>query len=421
MRYRAFSTGVYSGLPSPIYHDCRVMITAHYSAALAAFINAHGKWHLLPVAAIAANLARVSWINSFKRPASVLSFAFRHSEKAPPSYIAYSSGEMAILDHPAYVQIFDSDRVKTSDQIGRYLMVKIFSTARYSQMRFGDFDSLLRPPFRSLLSARKSPLLPLQIVHRAFEMARVLDLFAVRECGETANADIHTNGLSGRRHWLRFGRLANNQSIPAVNTARDPKLFALSFNRTGETDAATTNAWDYEFVAFERARPDAFIFLRKRMIPIFALESRKARLFSVLKTPEKALESFVNAFKSILLNASQVAFDFRQRAGFSQMARLFDIAKRLACELVTRYSFGEGGVVDLARVFKLTLTCFDKAFVDAKLELESLDCGIFGTGHRVQCLNHCARWQDLMKSCYSYQLVSFIPQSFNPLNSKFGR
>src|SRR5215475_11277013 len=34
--------------------------------------------HLLPVAAVAANLARISWIYSFKRPGSVLSFAFRH-------------------------------------------------------------------------------------------------------------------------------------------------------------------------------------------------------------------------------------------------------------------------------------------------------------------------------------------------------
>jgi len=83
------------------------------------------------MAASAANLARVSRIYSFKRPASVLSFAFRHREKASPSHIADCSGETAILDHPADVQIFDSDRVKSSDQISRYLMVKIFSTARY--------------------------------------------------------------------------------------------------------------------------------------------------------------------------------------------------------------------------------------------------------------------------------------------------
>src|SRR5215510_8108110 len=102
------------------------MITAYYSAARAAFVNTHGKRHLLPVAAFATNLARVSWINSFKRPASVLSFAFRHREKASPSHIADCLGETAILDHPADVQIFDRDRVKTSDQIASNLMVKIF-------------------------------------------------------------------------------------------------------------------------------------------------------------------------------------------------------------------------------------------------------------------------------------------------------
>ena len=185
------------------------MITAYYKSTLAAFVYTNGKRHLLLVAAVAASLARVSWIYSFKRPASVLSFAFRHREKAPPSHVADCSGETAVLDHPAYVQILDRDRVKTSDQISRNLVVEIFATARYLQMRFCDFDSLLCAPPRSLLSARKSPLLSLQVLQRALEMPRILDLFAVRERGETANADVYTDGLSGSRHWLGFGRLAN--------------------------------------------------------------------------------------------------------------------------------------------------------------------------------------------------------------------
>ena len=117
MRCRV-STGVYSGLPSPINDYCRVMITAYYKSALCAFVDTNSERHLLPVTTFAANLARVSWIYSFKRPASVFSFAFRHREKAPPSHIADCSGETAILDHPANVQIFDRDRVKSSDQIG---------------------------------------------------------------------------------------------------------------------------------------------------------------------------------------------------------------------------------------------------------------------------------------------------------------
>src|SRR5215471_1026353 len=116
------------------------MITAYYCAAFTALIYTNRKRHLLPMAAITANLARVSWVDSFKRPASVLSFAFRHCEKAPPSHIADCSGKTAILDHPAYVQIFDRDRVKSPDQIGRYLMVEILATARHFQMRLGEFD-----------------------------------------------------------------------------------------------------------------------------------------------------------------------------------------------------------------------------------------------------------------------------------------
>jgi hypothetical protein len=100
MRYRAISTGVYSGLPSPSDGDCRVMITAFHKPAFAAFVNTNGERRLLSVAAITANLARVSRINSFKRPASIFSFAFRHREKASPSHITDRLGEMAILDYP---------------------------------------------------------------------------------------------------------------------------------------------------------------------------------------------------------------------------------------------------------------------------------------------------------------------------------
>jgi hypothetical protein len=46
-------------------------------------------------------------------------------------------------------------------------------------------------------------------------------------------------------------------------------------------------------------------------------------------------------------------------------------------------------------VFEFTLARFYKAFVGAKLELEGPDCGIFGIGHRMQCLNRCTRWRDL--------------------------
>jgi 3',5'-cyclic AMP phosphodiesterase CpdA len=108
----------------------------------------------LSVAAFAAYLARVSRVYSFKRPASVLSFAFRHPEKAPPGHVTDRLGETVVLHHPAYVQILDRDRVKSSDQVGRDLVMEIFSTARYFQMRLGDFDSLFCAPLRPFPPAR---------------------------------------------------------------------------------------------------------------------------------------------------------------------------------------------------------------------------------------------------------------------------
>src|SRR5262245_15310843 len=185
------------------------MISAYYISTLAAFVYTNGKRLLLTLAPISANLSRLSLVHSFNRPASVLSFAFRHREKASPGHVTDCLGETAIPDHPANVQILDCDRVKSPDQIERYLMMEILSTARYLQMRFGHFDSLLCATLRPLPPARKSPLLSLRVLQRALEMPRILDLFAVRERGEIANADVYSDGLSGRRHWLGFGRLAN--------------------------------------------------------------------------------------------------------------------------------------------------------------------------------------------------------------------
>jgi hypothetical protein len=351
------------------------------------------------VTAPAANLARVSRVNSFKRPPSVFSFDFRHCKKVSPSHVTNRLREMAIPDHPANVQILDRDRVKAPDQIGRNLMVKILATAPDLHVRFGYFDPLFGAPPRSFLFARQSPLLPLQIRERVLEIARVFDFFPVRECGETGNANIYAYSLSGRWQGFRFWRLADNQSIPAINTACDAKLFALSFDRAGEPDSTASNAWNPELVALDRARSDFLVLLRESVIPVFALESGKPRLLSILNAAKKAIESLVNAFERILLDCPQMAFQFGQRASFSQMARLFCVAERLACYLITRNPFGKSSVIDLARVFKFALACLNKACVNSQLKFEGFDCGIFGFSHRVSRLYCDAHWRDLMKGC----------------------
>jgi hypothetical protein len=81
------------------------MITACHKPAFAAFVNTNGERRLLSVAAVTANLARVSRISSFKRPASKFTFTFRHREKASPSLVTDRLGEIAILDYPAVERI----------------------------------------------------------------------------------------------------------------------------------------------------------------------------------------------------------------------------------------------------------------------------------------------------------------------------
>jgi hypothetical protein len=398
------------------------MVTAYYNSTSGAFAYSNREWRLLSAAAVAANLARISRVCSFKRPASVLSFAFRHPEKEPPGHVTDRLGETAVLNHPAYVQILDRDRVKSPHQISRHLVMEIFSTARYFQMRLGDSGPLFRAPLRPFPPARKPPLLSLQALQRILEVAWIFDLFSVREYGETGNAYIYSDRLPSLWHRLRSWRFANNQSIPAVDAARDPKLFALSFDRAGEPDSTCPHAWDRKFVAFDRTGPDLLVFLREGVIPVFALESGKSGLLSVPDASKEAFVCFVKAFKRNLLDRPQMALYFWQRASFSQVARLLLVSKGCASDLITQDPFGKSGVIDLAGMFKLTLAGFYKAFVSAKPEFESLDCGIFGMSHGVQCLNHCAGWRDLVKELLLF-IGSFHLYRGQPINNtaKFGR
>ena len=100
-----------------------IMITVTDKSALLAFVNANRQGHLLPMAAFAASLTRVSGVHSFKLPASVFSFAFRYCEKLPPGHVKNSLCKIAVPHHPANLQVFDGDPVKAFDQFRRLFVV----------------------------------------------------------------------------------------------------------------------------------------------------------------------------------------------------------------------------------------------------------------------------------------------------------
>ncbi len=98
-----------------------------------------------------------------------------------------------------------------------------------------------------------------------------------------------------------------------------------------------------------------------------------------------------------------MAFHFGQCASAGQMARLLSITEGGARDPVTGNPLGKGGVVDLARVFKLALRRLNKAFVCAKLKLVGFDYGIFGFSHCVMFSINVVHWRGLVKG---YKLSS---------------
>jgi len=119
------------------------MITVTDKSALLAFVNANRQGHLLPIAAVAASLTRVSGVHSFKRPASVLSFAFRYCEKLAPCHVKNGLRKTVVLHHPANLQVFDGDPVKAFDQFRRFFVVKMLARSPHSQVSERDFAASL--------------------------------------------------------------------------------------------------------------------------------------------------------------------------------------------------------------------------------------------------------------------------------------
>src|SRR5262249_44446469 len=193
----------------------------------------------LPVAAVAASLTRVSGVHSFKRPASVFSFAFRYCEKLPPGHVKNGLCKMVVLHHPANVQVFDGDPVEAFDQLRRLFVVKMLARSLYSQVSERDFAASLPAILTALYLAGEASLLSRKLVRRRRGMARVGDLCAGRARRKTLNADILSDGLSGFGERRGFRYFANQQSIPAVDAPGDSQLLATSFHRAAESDSAS--------------------------------------------------------------------------------------------------------------------------------------------------------------------------------------
>jgi hypothetical protein len=181
------------------------MVTATDKSALLAFEDTNRQRHLLPVAAIAASLTRVSGVHSFKRPAGAFSLAFRYREELPPCHVKNGLCKTVVFHHPANVQILDGDSVKPFHQLRRYFVVKMLARSVYSQVAECDFPAIVT----ALDLARQSPLLSLELRRRLFDMARVGDFFAGRERREARDADIHADSFSGFRERRGFLYFAN--------------------------------------------------------------------------------------------------------------------------------------------------------------------------------------------------------------------
>jgi hypothetical protein len=122
------------------------------------------------------------------------------------------------------------------------------------------------------------------------------------------------------------------------------------------------------------------------------------RAFSLLASLKERLKSLVYFVKCVGLNATEMRFHFRQCAGISQVARLFNQSQVFSGRFVAIDFLLKRGIIDLARMLKFTLTSRNKFCVVSNLVLESLDYGIFCVSRLRVLLHQNAFWLGLVGS-----------------------
>jgi hypothetical protein len=395
------------------------MITTNYKSALLALVHTNRKGHLLPVAAPAANLARVSWVHFFKRPASVLSFAFRYREKLSPSHVNYSFRKMMVLDHPANVQILDGDMIELLNQLRRFFVMKMFARSLNSQVSKRDSPARLLPVLTALLLSRQVALFARKLIFHLFQAARVLNLFARAQCGEAGDSDIHADTGARLRKGVRFGEIANKQCVPTVSPARNHELFTAAFNWAAKPYTASSDSGNRQLVAFDRARPDFLDLLRKSVIPVTRLEPGKTRFFTRVQTPKECVKREVQALQSVALNRAQNTPDFRQfTPRFGQLPRLLVKTDPLTAGFIDANPLFKGAVINKAGSVERPLATRDELLIRANSVLECL-CDNLGISHCVTIHSIVAQWSGSVGCSNNLLTCLTIPHIQNP-KTKFG-
>jgi hypothetical protein len=156
---------------------------------------ANGKRHVsLQRAADRAHLARRKPAVDFDDSLAVHSgLSFNRPNGHADTGIAQAAGQAVVLDHAAQIQVFNTDRVESLDQVPGQFGGRVLARIGDLFMQFRYLLFLAAIPVRAFLFARQGLLLPLQSPLVAVHVFRISNALPVGQGGQSADAEIDTH------------------------------------------------------------------------------------------------------------------------------------------------------------------------------------------------------------------------------------
>jgi putative transposase len=344
------------------------------------------------VTTLRAILRRVGRIHLDYLTASLFRFALQDQDELTPSHVADALGEMMILHHSSHVQIFDGDCVKLLDEIERCLVVEVRALASNLLMLPGQQFDCLTPAIASLVrTARDFALSSLQFPLGLAQKLRIFDSLTRRQRGEVFNADINSHCVASLREEPGLVLFNRKGHVPTIGLTLNCAGLDRPFNRTGETNPAGADLGEMKFVAFE---PESALRIGEGIISRGGLESRIARLVSILDAPKESVERFIHTAQSILKNlAVNLSHVFTDQFDLWKLDGLSVVVDRNAIDLIGVASLLNRGVVEFAAGIERGRTTGHKLRIRLELVFVRLHCPHYILVHmakqQLRALHHC--------------------------------
>ena len=219
--------------------------------------------------------------------------------------------------HLLNISVFDGNQTVLFDDFPCQFPLEVAPLVSDLLVDTGDFGFCLRSILGTAPFSRKLLLSFRQSLFGLPEPARVLDLslaFSIRDRRKAVKAGINTHFAISLRPLLGRDLVARKARIPMTGSGSfDGASLRISLNGTVKLDPDFAYPREIEPLLGNQIEPILVLWVDKTGKPAPSLETRIARFFSVLDSPEEALERLIESVKNLLKNLGVYFFVLRTK------------------------------------------------------------------------------------------------------------